>query len=62
VPNFWVLEFHGREIPWWQDLCTGQKPFVQNGWMNVSDRPGIGVELDDRVARELLWPGDKYFD
>jgi L-alanine-DL-glutamate epimerase-like enolase superfamily enzyme len=62
VPNFWVLEFHGREIDWWEELCVGDKPFVRDGWMHVSDRPGLGVELDDRVARKMLWPGDKYFD
>jgi galactonate dehydratase len=62
VPNFLVLEFHGREIPWWEDLCDGEKPFIQDGWMAVSERPGIGVELNDRVARSLLWNGDTYFD
>ena len=62
VPNFLVLEFHGREIPWWEDLCTGDKPFLQAGWMQISERPGIGVELDDEVARALLWNGDTYFD
>ena len=62
IPNFLVLEFHGREIPWWEDLCDGDKPFIREGWMTVSDRPGIGVELNDQVARSLLWGGDQYFD
>jgi len=62
VPNFFVLEFHGREIPWWNDLCEGDQPFIRNGTMRVSERPGIGVELNDAVARSLLWGGDTYFD
>ena len=62
VPNFLVLEFHGREIPWWEDLCDGDKPFIRDGWMVASDRPGIGVELNDKVARSLVWGGDAYFD
>lgn len=62
VPNFLVLEFHGREIPWWEDLCVGDKPFIRHGTMVVSDRPGVGVELDDAVARTLVWNDDKYFD
>ena len=61
IPNFLVLEFHGREIPWWQDLCTGDKPFIHDGLMTVSDRPGIGVELNDEVAKSLVWDGDTYF-
>jgi galactonate dehydratase len=62
VPNFLLLEFHARDIPWWEDLCDGDKPFVEHGWMALSDRPGIGVELNDTVARSLLWNGDTYFD
>ena len=62
IPNFLVLEFHGREIPWWEDLCDGDKPFIRDGWMTVSDRPGLGVELNDKVAKSLLWRGDTYFD
>lgn len=62
VANFFVLEFHGREIPWWHDLCDGDKPFIEDGFMHVSERPGIGVELNDNVARSLLWEGDTYFD
>ncbi len=62
VPNFLFLEFHARDIPWWNDLCDGDKPFVHNGIMTVSDRPGIGVELNDKAAKALLWNGDTYFD
>ena len=61
VPNFSVLEFHGRDIPWWEDLCVGDKPFIRHGRMVVSDAPGIGVALNDEVARSLLWNGDTYF-
>jgi L-alanine-DL-glutamate epimerase-like enolase superfamily enzyme len=62
VPNFLFLEFHARDIPWWSDLCDGDKPFVNNGRMTVSERPGIGVELNDAVAKNLMWNGDTYFD
>lgn len=62
VPNCLLLEFHARSIPWWNDLCIGDKPFLENGFMTVSERPGIGVELNDDVAKKLLWNGDTYFD
>ncbi len=62
VPNFLLLEFHARDISWWQDLCEGDKPFIKDGWMEVSNRPGIGVELNDEVAKTLVWNGDRYFD
>ena len=62
VPNFLFLEFHARSISWWSDLCDGEKPFVADGIMTVSEAPGIGVELNDAVAKSLLWGGDSYFD
>ena len=62
VPNFLLLEFHARSIPWWSELCDGEKPFVQDGFMTVSDAPGLGVELNDAAAKTLLWKGDSYFD
>lgn len=61
VPNFLLLEFHALDIPWWNDLCVGDAPFVANGYMNVSERPGIGIELNDDFAKTLLWNGDSYF-
>jgi galactonate dehydratase len=62
IPNFLVLEFHGRGISWWEGLCDGDKPFIRDGWMQVSDKPGMGVELNDAEARKLLCEGDTYFD
>jgi len=62
VPNFLLLEFHAMDIPWWNDLCDGDHPFVENGYMTVSARPGIGVELNPAAAKKLLWNGDTYFD
>jgi L-alanine-DL-glutamate epimerase-like enolase superfamily enzyme len=62
VPNFLVLELHALNIPWWNDLCDGDRPFIEDGFMTVSERPGIGVELNDEVAKSLLWNNDTYFD
>ena len=62
IPNFLVLEFHGWEIPWWEEMRTGDKPFVRDGWMEVSESLGSGLELDDEAAKGPLWEGDVYFD
>ena len=61
IPNFLALEFHARDVTWWDDLCTGG-PFIEKGTVRVPEGPGLGVELDDRVARRFLWQGDEYFD
>jgi L-alanine-DL-glutamate epimerase-like enolase superfamily enzyme len=60
--NFLCLEHHGVDVEWWEDLVTGiEKPIVQNGYANVPEAPGLGVELNEDVIREhLLKPG--YFE
>ncbi len=46
VPNFVGLEFHARDVPWWDDLHTGEEPLIQDGTIEVPDAPGLGIELD----------------
>ncbi len=62
LKNFVVMENHAIDMPWWQDLVTGiPKPVIQNGYIAVPDKPGLGVELNESVIREhLRYPG--YFE
>ncbi len=62
VPNFLLLEFHARDITWWNDMCDGDHPFVDKGFMTVSERPGIGVELNAKACQALMWSEDTFFD
>ena len=39
--------------PWWQELITGiSKPMIQNGYITVPEKPGLGVELNEEVVRQ----------
>ena len=51
VPNFYGLEYHAREVPWWEDLVVGDD-LIQEGIMTVPDEPGLGIELDWDVVEE----------
>lgn len=51
VPNFLGLEFHARDVPWWDDIVTDE-PLIQDGYIEVPDDPGLGVELDWDVVEE----------
>jgi L-alanine-DL-glutamate epimerase-like enolase superfamily enzyme len=51
VPNFIALEYHAREVPWWEDLVEGDD-LIQDGAIEVPDEPGLGIELDWDVVRE----------
>ncbi len=60
--NFVALEHHSVDIPWWEDLVKGiEKPIVDKGYVKVPEKPGLGVELNEDVVKEHLYPGAKYF-
>lgn len=62
LTNFVVLEFHGQDVPFWEDLVTGAaKPLIQKGRIQVPTGPGLGVELNESVARENAKPGEAFF-
>ncbi|MFC6837946.1 mandelate racemase/muconate lactonizing enzyme family protein [Halomarina ordinaria] len=52
VPNFLALEFHARDVPWWDDLVVRDEPLIQDGYIEVPDDPGLGIELDWDVVEE----------
>ena len=61
--NFLALENHSLDVPWWSSLVEeGVKtPIIDHGWIEVPDRPGLGVTLNEDVARQHLAPGTGYF-
>jgi gluconate/galactonate dehydratase len=62
MSNFMVLEFHGQDVPFWEDLVTGcPKPLIKNGEIQVPGGPGLGVELNEAVAKEFAKKGEGFF-
>ena len=56
--NFFVLENHSVDIPWWDNLVNGvEKPIVDKGYIKVPDKPGLGVTLNDEVVKQHLGEG-----
>ena len=62
--NFLALENHSLDVPWWSTLVQegAKTPIVNNGWIDVPDRPGLGVTLNEDVVRQHLAPGSGYFE
>ena len=63
--NFLALENHSVDLPKWDDLITGlPKPLIQNGYIAVPEKPGLGFDdLNEEALREFLDPRDPiYFD
>ena len=48
VPNFFALE-HFPPEPWRFEVCRNDMK-VEEGWVEVPDRPGLGVEFDEEAA------------
>ena len=59
--NFLALEQHAVDVPWWDDIAIGlPKPIVQDGFITVPDKPGLGIDdIDDEVIREHLSPASR---
>ena len=57
--NFLALEYHAVDVPWWDDIAIGlPKPLVRDGFIEVPDKPGLGIEnIDDAVLKAHLQPG-----
>jgi L-alanine-DL-glutamate epimerase-like enolase superfamily enzyme len=58
IPNFGVLEFHGHDVPIWYRLA--KKQIIREGFIQLTDAPGLGVELDESVAARYAL--DEEFD
>ncbi len=64
--NFYVLENHSVDLNWWDDLVEyADKPFIQDGYVDVPEAPGLGLgALREEAIREhmdLSRPGG-YFE
>lgn len=63
IPNFLALEFHADGVPFWDDLVDGiPKPIIQNGYIPLTDKPGLGVTLNEELARKYSPRGEPFFE
>jgi gluconate/galactonate dehydratase len=64
MPNIIALEYHARDVPWWEDLVTrtaSSAPILEAGRVRLPEGPGLGIELNEDVAREHLVEGTELF-
>ena len=58
IPNFLLLESIGTGGGFHADLLTGAIPW-DGGYVLPPDAPGLGVGIDEAVARANPWTGDR---
>ena len=57
MENFIALEMHSVDNPWWNDLVdmVGQDgDIIKNGYVEVTDAPGLGLQLNEEAVKEHL--------
>ena len=62
IPNFLVLEWHWYERPHWDELVVTDAPIIQDGYITIPEKPGLGVELNDEAAKQYLRPEAGFFE
>ncbi|AQG80851.1 mandelate racemase/muconate lactonizing enzyme family protein [Spirosoma montaniterrae] len=59
--NFVALEHHGVDVAGWEDIVTGLKPIADKGYVRVPEAPGLGVNLNEEVAKRYLKKDNTWF-
>ncbi|MBL8237516.1 MAG: mandelate racemase/muconate lactonizing enzyme family protein [Bryobacterales bacterium] len=60
IPNFLALEWHGASVPFFDELAGG--PVIENGHVRLTDKPGLGIELNTECAWRYRKAGEPFFD
>jgi galactonate dehydratase len=66
VPNFHILEWQQEfdTVPRWKEIVKyegSDKPFIEKGFLTVSNRPGIGVDINEEGLKKYAVQGVPYF-
>jgi L-alanine-DL-glutamate epimerase-like enolase superfamily enzyme len=60
--NYIAFEYPACPEEWWYDIVEGlPKPIVRDGFIEVWDSPGLGIEINADAARRYLKQGDEGF-
>jgi galactonate dehydratase len=65
VPNFMILEWqiYYHKDPMWKEIVTFDgKEFVEKGFIKVSEKPGIGVDINEEGLKKHAAQGIPFFE
>ena len=60
IPNLLALEFHA--MPQWERILSGFRPRIADGFIEVPEGPGLGIELDEDEIRKYMLEGETFFE
>ena len=62
IPNFLVCEWHWINFPEFWKNWVKEGEIIQKGYVTVTDKPGLGVEMNEEAARKAQIPGTTWFE
>lgn len=62
IPNFLVCEWHWiNHLDLWRNFVK-EGEIIKEGHVTPTDRPGLGVEMNEEAARKVQVPGSTWFE
>lgn len=61
IRDFGMIERAGEDYPWWEDLVLHDGPIIHEGYIHLSDAPGLGVQLNPEIVQKFLAEGETYW-
>ncbi|TXE11012.1 mandelate racemase/muconate lactonizing enzyme family protein [Algoriphagus aquimarinus] len=64
VPNFQIMEWqiYMDKDDLWKDIVTYDGPKTENSFITLSEKPGIGVEINEEGMKKHAVPGIPFFE
>jgi len=62
IRSFLALESDSVELPYWSDIIQHGGPIYRDGYLEIPNKPGLGIELDEEVCRKHLGAGSGFFE
>ena len=61
--NFIAMEYHAADMSDWPTVVKDiPQPVTRDGFIDLPQKPGLGVELNEKAVRKHLAPGETYFE
>lgn len=61
IKSFLALESDSVEIPYWKDLIHWDGPIYRDGYLEIPNKPGLGLQLNEEVCQRHLVEGTTFF-
>jgi gluconate/galactonate dehydratase len=60
IPNALAVEYHSYQLGWWENLV--EEDVIEDGYIQIPEKPGLGVTLDMDVVQDKMVAGEELFD